>query len=102
MTTEFPLSNLLSNLAKSLQELAKKSTAKNWLLRLNELFDKLQRTSKQLRTSLSYLAAVRICGQCSGTIRPWDRRVLVNEYTSIHRRCRESRQFFIEFMRWHF
>jgi hypothetical protein len=35
-------------------------------------------------------------------IRPWDNRVLVNEYTSIHRRCRESRQFFIEFVRWHF
>lgn len=102
MTTEFPLSNLFSNLAKSRQELAKKSAAKNWLLRLNELFDELQRTSKQLRTSLSYLAAVRICGECSGTIRPWDRWVLVNEYTSIHRRCRESRQFFIEFMRWHF
>jgi hypothetical protein len=102
MTTEFPLSHLLSDPAKSLQELAKKSAAKNWLLRLNDLFDKLLQTSKQLRTHLSYLAAVRICGECSSTIRLWDSRVLVNEYTSIHRRCRESRQFFIEFMRWHF
>jgi len=102
MTTEFPLSHLLSDLVKSLQELAKKSAAENWLLRLDDLLDKLQQISKQLRTSLSYVAAVRICGECSGKIRPWDRRVLVNEYTSIHRRCRESRQFFIEFMRWHF
>ena len=102
MKTEFPLGHLVSNLAKSLQELAKRSAAKNRLLRLNEFFDKLLPTSKQLRTRLSYLAAVRICGECSSTIRLWDSRVLVNEYTSIHRRCRESRQFFIEFMRWHF
>jgi hypothetical protein len=101
MTTELPLGHLVSNLAKSLQELAKKSAAKNRVLRL-DLLDKVQRTSKQLRTSLSYRAAVRICGECSGTIRPWDSRVLVNEYTSIHRRCGESRQFFIEFVRWHF
>jgi len=102
MTTEFPLSQLVSNLAKSLQELAQKSAAKNRLLKLNDFFDRLQQTSKQLCTSLSYRAAVRICGECSGTIRPWDSRVVVNEYTSIHRRCRESRQFFIELVRWHF
>jgi hypothetical protein len=100
MTTEFRLSHLVSNLAKSLQDLAKKSAAKNRLLRLNDAFDKLQQTSKQLRTSLSYRAAVRICAECSGTIRPWDNWVLVNEYTSIHRRCQESRQFFIEFVNW--
>jgi hypothetical protein len=102
MTTEFPLSHLLSDLAKSLQELAKKSAAENWLLRLDDLLDKLQQISKQLHMNLGYWAAVRICGECSGTIRPWDRRILVTEYTSIHRRCRENRQFFIEFLRWQF
>ena len=79
MSTEFPLSYLVSNLAKSLQELAKKSAAKNRLLRLNNFVDKFQQTSKQLRTSLSYRAAVRICAECSGTIRPWDSRVLVSQ-----------------------
>jgi len=101
MTTQFPLGHLVSNLAKSLQDLAKKSAAKNRLLRLNDVFDKLQQTSKQLRTSLSYRAAVRICAECSGTIRPWDSRVLVAEHTSIHRRCWENRQLFVEFVHWH-
>jgi hypothetical protein len=100
MTTQFPLGHLVSNLAKSLQELAKKSAAKNRLLRLNDFFYKVQQISKQLRTSLSYRAAVRICGECSGTIPLWDRRVLVTEYTSTHRRCWENRQFFVEFVHW--
>jgi len=101
MTPEFPLSHLVSHLAKSLQELGKKAGAENWLLRLNGLTDKLQHTSKRLRMSLSYRAAVRICGECSGTIRPWDSRVLVTEHTSIHRRCWENRQLFVEFVHWH-
>ncbi len=100
MTMEFPLGHLVSDLAKGLQELAKKSATKNRLLRLNDFFDKLQQTSKQLRTGFSYRAAVRICAECSGTIRPWDSRVLVTEYTSTHRRCWENRQFFVEFMQW--
>jgi hypothetical protein len=101
MTSDFPLSHLFSDLAKSLQELAKKSGTENRLLRLNDLLDKLQHTWKRLRLSFSYWAAVKICGECSGTIRPWDSRVLVTEYAPIHRRCWENRQFFVDFLHWH-
>jgi hypothetical protein len=54
MTTEFPLSHLFSDLAKSLQELAKKFGAEIWLPRLNDLLDKLEQISKRSRMSLSY------------------------------------------------
>jgi hypothetical protein len=99
MATEFPCGRLLSNL---LQELGRKSMVKNWLLRLNNLLGKLQQTSQQLRTSIIDRATVRICDDCSCTIRPWDSRVLVTEYASTHRRCWENRQFVIEFLRWQF
>ena len=84
-----------------MQELAEKSLAGNWLLRLNDLLNKLQPTLKQLRMNLIDRATVRICYDCSRPIRLWDSRVLVTEYTSIHESCWKGRQFFSEFVRYH-
>jgi hypothetical protein len=92
MTTEFPFGPFLSNLA------TQKSEPQNWLVRLNFL-EKLPQISKHCRMSLIDRATIRPCDDCSRTIRPWDRRVIA-EYTSYHRRCWESRQFFREFVRY--
>ncbi len=101
MTSEFRLSHSLSYLAMKSRERAKKFIAENSLLTPDDLLDKLQHTWQRLRMSLSYRASVRICGECSGPIRPWDSRVLVTEYAFIHRRCWENRTFFVDFLNWH-
>jgi hypothetical protein len=95
MMAEFPRGRLLSNV---LQELRRNSTVKNWLRRFNEPLGKLRHTSQQLRVSIIDRATVRTCDYCSRTIRPWNRRLLVTEYASAHRSCRESRQFFSELL----
>src|SRR5579863_5641165 len=98
MTTEFPFGHLLSNVVESFQGLARKSSAKNWLPRLKDLLKKLRKNLKELRMSLIDRATVRICYDCSRPIRPWDSRILVTEYTFMHRSCSKTRQFIEEFM----
>jgi hypothetical protein len=98
MTIESPFGHLLSGIANSLQELVRKCWTENCLPRFHDSFQKVKRTSNQLRRRFVERAAAGMCDECSRIIRPWDSRVSVTEHTSVHRSCWEGRQFFIEFV----